>query len=225
MKKVNIAIDGPAGAGKSTIARIVSETLGFIYLDTGAMYRAVALKAIRQGVNTRDLKALAELVESIDIRIFYAGNEQRILLDNKEVTQEIRAPEISIAASDVAAVPEVRIKMVELQRDIAKTNDVVMDGRDIGSYVLPDADVKIYLTATVEARAQRRFNEQADKGIKDASIEEVMKDIEYRDRNDSTREFAPLVKAGDAVEIDTTHMSVREVANKIISLIKEQSTC
>ncbi|RCX19968.1 cytidylate kinase [Anaerobacterium chartisolvens] len=224
MKKVNIAIDGPAGAGKSTIARTVSETLGFIYLDTGAMYRAVALKAIRQGINTRDLNALSELVKNIDVRIFYAANEQRVLLDNEDVTCEIRTPEISIAASDVAAVPEVRIKMVELQRDIAKANDVVMDGRDIGSYVLPDADVKIYLTATVEARALRRFNEQADKGIKAASIEEVMKDIEYRDRNDSTREFAPLVKAGDAVEIDTTHMSVREVVNKIISLIKEQST-
>ncbi|WP_114296098.1 (d)CMP kinase [Anaerobacterium chartisolvens] len=224
LKKVNIAIDGPAGAGKSTIARTVSETLGFIYLDTGAMYRAVALKAIRQGINTRDLNALSELVKNIDVRIFYAANEQRVLLDNEDVTCEIRTPEISIAASDVAAVPEVRIKMVELQRDIAKANDVVMDGRDIGSYVLPDADVKIYLTATVEARALRRFNEQADKGIKAASIEEVMKDIEYRDRNDSTREFAPLVKAGDAVEIDTTHMSVREVVNKIISLIKEQST-
>lgn len=221
MSGINIAIDGPAGAGKSTIAKIISKTLGIIYLDTGAMYRTVALKAIREGIDTLDGKQLADMVRDIDIEICYSGDEQRIFLGGEDVSELIRTPEVSKCASDVAVVPEVRLKMVELQRKIARDADVVMDGRDIGTYVLPDAGLKIFLTASVEERVRRRYEEQVVKGIKDISLDDVRKDIEYRDKNDSGRSFAPLSKADDAVEIDTTGMSVEEVAQEIMSLIKE----
>ena len=220
MSKVNIAIDGPAGAGKSTIAKMVSKALGIIYIDTGAMYRSVALRAIREGVDTKDSQMLARLVENICIHISHIGNEQRIFLDDEDVSDKIRTPEVSIGASNVAAVPEVRIKMVELQRAIANKNSVVMDGRDIGTYVLPCADLKIFLTASIEERAKRRYKEQFDRGISDTSIEEVKKEIEYRDKSDSSRAFAPLRKAEDAVEIDTTGMSTEEVVEKIITLAR-----
>lgn len=157
LKKISIAIDGPAGAGKSTIAKIISEKLGIIYLDTGAMYRTVAYKAIGEGIDDRDSSKLAAMVQDIQIELKHQGNEQQIFLDEEEVSQKIRTPEISIGASNVAVVPEVRLKMVELQREIANNNDVVMDGRDIGTYVLPQADLKIYLTASLEQRAQRRY--------------------------------------------------------------------
>lgn len=220
MKKISIAIDGPAGAGKSTIAKMVSKTLEITYLDTGAMYRAVALKAIKDGVNTKDADKLAELVNHIDINILYNGTEQQVLLDGKDVSREIRTPEISIGASNVAVVPEVRLKMVELQREIAEETSVVMDGRDIGTYVLPDATLKIFLTASVDERAERRYKEQLEKGITDISLEEVKKDIEYRDKNDSSRAFAPLSKAKDAVELDTTSLTIEQVAEKILSLVR-----
>lgn len=220
LKKIGIAIDGPAGAGKSTIAKIISKSLGIIYLDTGAMYRSVALKAIREGINTKDEEKLSNLVEKTDIKVTYSGDEQRIILDGEDVTKKIRTKEVSIGASDVSAVPAVRIKMVELQREIADKNSVVMDGRDIGTYVLPNADYKFFLTASVEERARRRFKEQIEKGVKDITLEEVKKDIEYRDKNDSSRDFAPLRKAEDAIEIDTTNISAQEVANRILSIIK-----
>ncbi|MCX8132145.1 MAG: (d)CMP kinase [Clostridia bacterium] len=221
LKKVNIAIDGPAGAGKSTIAKSVAKALGIIYLDTGAMYRAVALKAARQGIDTRDADKLAQMVKSIEIRIAHIGIEQQIFLDGEDVTHKIRTPEISIGASNVAAIPAVRLKLVELQREIADKNSIVMDGRDIGTYVLPNAELKIFLNASVEERALRRYKEQIAKGISGISLEEVKKDIEYRDKNDSSREFAPLSKAADAVEIDTTNYTIEQVAEKIMSLIKE----
>lgn len=220
LRKIGIAIDGPAGAGKSTIAKIISKSLGIIYLDTGAMYRSVALKAIREGINTKDQEKLSNLVEKTDIKVTYSGDEQRIILDGEDVTKKIRTKEVSIGASDVSAVPAVRIKMVELQREIADKNSVVMDGRDIGTYVLPNADYKFFLTASVEERAKRRFKEQIEKGVKDITLEEVKKDIEYRDKNDSSRDFAPLRKAEDAIEIDTTNISAQEVANRILSIIK-----
>lgn len=220
LKKISIAIDGPAGAGKSTIARMISEALGIIYLDTGAMYRTVALKAIREGIETTDSEKLALLVKDIDIKIQYNGSVQHIFLDGEDVSQDIRTPEVSIGASNVAVVPEVRLKMVELQREIARSNSVVMDGRDIGTYVLPCADLKIFLTASVEERARRRYEEHVQKGITGASLEEVMKDIEYRDKNDSSRAFAPLCKADDAVMVDTTGLSVEEAAEKIMSIVK-----
>lgn len=221
MQKINIAIDGPAGAGKSTIAKQVSKALGIIYIDTGAMYRAVALKAIREGINTNDREMLSQLVKNIDIEIRHIGMEQHIFLDGEDVTSKIRTPEISIGASNVAAIPEVRIKMVELQRNIAAGNSVVMDGRDIGTYVLPDAELKIFLTASADERARRRYQEQIEKGMADISFDEVKKDIEYRDKNDAGRDFAPLAKAADAIEIDTTSMTVEQVAEKIISYVKE----
>ncbi len=220
MENIAIAIDGPAGAGKSTIAKIISRSLGIIYLDTGAMYRTVALKAINEGIDTRDAEKLAQIVGSIDIRIEYRGSEQLIFLDSEDVSKKIRTPEVSIGASNVAVVPAVRVRMVELQREIARNNSVVMDGRDIGTYVLPNARYKFFLTASVEERARRRFAEQQDKGMKDITFEEVLNDIVYRDKNDSTRDFAPLSKAEDAVLLDTTSMSVEEVAHKILSVIK-----
>jgi cytidylate kinase len=217
---INIAIDGPAGAGKSTIAKTISRELGIIYLDTGAMYRTVALKAIWSGVDTCDQEALSSLVKDIDIKIEYKDNEQRIFLDGIDVTGDIRTPEVSIGASNVAVVPAVRIKMVELQRAIAKENDVVMDGRDIGTYVLPEARYKFFLTASLDERARRRYEEMVLKGISGANLEEVKKDIEFRDRNDSSRAFAPLSKASDAIEIDTTELGPQDVVRLIMDHIK-----
>jgi cytidylate kinase len=219
--RINIAIDGPAGAGKSTIAKLVSKTFGIIYLDTGAMYRSVALKAIKEGIDTSSVSCLSELVKSIDIKIDYRMGEQRIFVDGKDVTSEIRTPEVSIGASNVAVIPQVRIKMVELQRAIAKEKSVVMDGRDIGTYVLPDADFKFFLTASIDERAKRRYIEQIQKGITDISLDDVKKDIEYRDKNDSSREFAPLSKADDAIEVDTTNMDIEQVSKRIITYIKD----
>jgi cytidylate kinase len=222
LERINIAIDGPAGAGKSTIAKIVSKSLGIIYLDTGAMYRTVALSAIRENIDTCDKDGLVSLIDKIDIKITYSGDEQHIFLNDEDVSGKIRTPEISLGASNVAVVPEVRIKMVDLQRNIAQKNDVVMDGRDIGTYVLPKANLKIFLTASVEERAKRRYNEQVEKGQRDISLEEVKKDIEYRDKNDSSRAFAPLSKAEDAIEVDTTSLTIVEVAEKIMSLLKDK---
>ena len=216
---ITIAIDGPAGAGKSTIAKILSKSLGITYLDTGAMYRTVALKAIREGINTRDEASLEKLVSDIDIKIEYHENEQHIFLDGEDVSGKIRTPEVSKGASDVSAVKAVRIRMVELQREIAAGQSVVMDGRDIGTFVLPDAKYKFFLNASLEERARRRYKEQIEKGIKDITLEDVMRDIEYRDKNDSSRDFAPLAKAEDAIEIDTTDMTVQQVVEKILSII------
>lgn len=218
---INIAIDGPAGAGKSTIAKLLSKKLGIIYLDTGAMYRTVALKAVKSGIDTKDADALSEMVKDINIEIKFDQDGQRIFLDNEDVTDQIRTKEISIASSDVAVVPAVRLKMVELQRRIASQNSVVMDGRDIGTYVLPNADFKFFLTASLEERANRRFSEMREKNP-DITFEEVYKDIEYRDKNDSSRQFAPLKKAEDAIEIDTTKMTIDEVVNRITGVISNE---
>lgn len=220
MNLINIAIDGPAGAGKSTIARIVARELGIIYIDTGAMYRAVALKAIRSGIGTEDREALIKMIGNLKIGISFKDGAQRIILDDEDVTQFLRTPEVTKGSSDVAVVKEVRLKLVELQRKIASENSVIMDGRDIGSYVLPDAKYKFFLTATVNERATRRYREQLEKGIGDTTFEEVMSDITYRDKNDSSREFAPLVKARDAIEIDTTNLNIIEVKDKILNRVK-----
>lgn len=220
-KKISVAIDGPAGAGKSTIAKLISKKMKIVYLDTGAMYRTVALKAIRENIDSLDGEKLAKLINEIDIKVEYIGDEQRIYLDGEDVSNLIRTPEVSIGASNVAVVPEVRIKMVELQREIAKNCSVVMDGRDIGTYVLPNANLKIFLTASIEERAKRRYNEQLLKGVKDVSLEDVKNDIIYRDKNDSSRAFAPLSKADDAIELDTTIMSIEEVVEKILEQIED----
>ncbi|MBZ4645774.1 MAG: CMP/dCMP kinase [Petroclostridium sp.] len=221
MSTIKIAIDGPAGAGKSTIAKIVAKQLGFIYIDTGAMYRAVALKAIKNNIDTKDTDKVCSILHDLDIDIKYDNNGQVVFLDGQDVTQEIRTPEVSIGASNVAAIPEVRIKLVELQRKLAASNNVIMDGRDIGTYVLPDADIKIFLTASVEDRAKRRYEEMIAKNSF-CSLEEVKKDIEYRDKNDSSRAFAPLKIAEDAVVIDTTGNELEESLNIVLQLIKER---
>lgn len=219
---INIAIDGPAGAGKSTIAKKVSAALEFIYIDTGAMYRAVALKAIRENIDTKSQEKLSEIVKNIDITLSHVDNTQRIFLDGEDVSDLIRTPEVSVGASNVAVFPEVRLKMVDLQRKIAKDKDIVMDGRDIGSYVLPNANLKIFLTASVDERAKRRYIELTQKG-QNVSLEEVKKDMIFRDNNDSSRAFAPLVKVSDAIEVDTTALSIDEVVEKILYLFKYYS--
>lgn len=219
----SIAIDGPAGAGKSTIAKKISAELGFIYLDTGAMYRAVALKAIKNGSDTRSREELAKIIENIDITISHENNNQRIFLDGVDVSDAIRTPEVSVGASNVAVFQEVRIKMVDLQRKIASDKDVVMDGRDIGSYVLPNANLKIFLTASVEERAKRRYDELLAKGQK-VNLDEVRDDMIFRDKNDSSRAFAPLVKVPDAIEVDTTSMTIDAVVEKILYFYKNYAS-
>ena len=204
-----IAIDGPAGAGKSTISKKVASELGFVYIDTGAMYRAVGLKAVREGVETTDEKGVSALLEKLDIDIRHNGIQQHIFLDGEDVSSLIRTPEISIAASNVSKIPAVRLEMVDMQRKLAGNHDVVMDGRDIASYVLPDAEIKIFLTASVDARAKRRFDELCEKG-ENVSLEEVKNDMIFRDKNDSTREFAPLKIADDAKVIDTSELTLDE---------------
>ena len=217
MDRISIAIDGPAGAGKSTIAKAIAKSIGIVYLDTGAMYRAVAYEAIREGIDILDQIRLASLVKNIKLDVIYKNGEQSILINGEDISGKIRTSEISKAASAVAAFPEVRMKLVEIQREIANIQSVVMDGRDIGTFVLPGAKVKIFLTASVEERARRRFDEMLDKGS-NITFTEILKDIEERDYNDSTRTFAPLIKAEDAIEIDTTALTINEVVEKIIEL-------
>ncbi|NLK97579.1 MAG: (d)CMP kinase [Epulopiscium sp.] len=221
MKHFAIAIDGPAGAGKSTIAKMIAKDLNIIYVDTGAMYRAVALYCINHGIKCVDKESVEKVLEQINIKIQYIDNAQRILLNNEDVTEKIRTQEISQGASDVATLQAVRIKMVELQRELAKSASVVMDGRDIGTHVLPNADLKIFLTASVEERASRRYKELIQNGI-ECNLSKIKEEIEARDKNDSCREFSPLRKAEDAIEVDTTGKTIQEVVDRIISLIPKQ---
>lgn len=221
-KKIAIAIDGPAGAGKSTIAKAISKKIGIVYLDTGAMYRTVALKAIRSDVDTKDESALENIVRDIDIKIEYKDGSQHVLLEGEDVSGLIRTHEISMGASNVATIVPVRLKMVELQQRIAEETSVVMDGRDIGTYVLPNADLKIFLTASADERAKRRFLEMQEKGDNSATLEEIKSDIIRRDENDSKREFAPLKKADDAIEIDSTQYSIDEVLAEIFKLLEQK---
>jgi len=215
-----IAIDGPAGAGKSTISKKVASLLGFVYIDTGAMYRTVGLKAVRCGVDTNDEKGVIELLPSLDIDIRHEGVEQHIYLDGENVSGQIRTPQISMAASNVSRIPEVRLAMVDMQRKLAQNHDVVMDGRDIASYVLPDAEIKIFLTASVDARAKRRYDELLEKG-ESVSFEDVKNEMIQRDTNDSTREFAPLTIADGAEVIDTSELTLGESIDKVINYVRE----
>lgn len=218
MANYSIAIDGPGGAGKSTIAKIIAKKLGCVYIDTGAMYRAVGLFAVRKGIDTENAVALEKILDEIEINIENKSGEMRIFLCGEDVSDKIRTPEISMAASNVAKAVPVRLKLVELQRKLAQKNSVIMDGRDIGSYVLPDADAKIYLTADVEDRARRRYDELI---LKDDTIkfEDVLKDMERRDYNDSHREFAPLCKAEDALLVDTTGLELEQSVEKLFNII------
>lgn len=218
---MRIAIDGPAGAGKSTISKAVAKRLGFIYIDTGAMYRSVGLAALNAGIDTKDAKGLETILGDIDIIIENTGDSQKFYLNGTDVTEEIRKPEVSVAASDVAVVPAVRLKLVELQRKMAENADVLMDGRDIGTYVLPDAELKVFLTASVDERARRRYAELCEKN-QCVTFDEVKNDIIYRDKNDSEREFAPLREAEDSVLVDSTDMSINDVISKILNLVKEK---
>ena len=213
-----VAIDGPAGAGKSTAAKQLSARLGAIYLDTGAMYRTVALAAIRRGIDTGDEKALEKMLEQIIIEIKFGENGQVIMLDGEDVNELIRTPEVSLGASKVAVFPPVRHKMVEMQREIAARTTVVMDGRDIGTHVLKDAKYKFFLTATVEKRAERRYREQLAKGM-EADLEEIKRDIRFRDNNDSTRAMSPLKQAEDAILIDTTNQTIDEMVEDMARYI------
>lgn len=216
---MKIAIDGPAGAGKSSIAREVAKQLGLVYVDTGAMYRAVAVYAILNGIEIKEENFTEDVLDKIDIEIAYDENGQKIYLCGVDVSERIREADASIGASDVARIPAVRLKLVELQRKLSEKTSVIMDGRDIGTYVLPDAQVKIFLTASVDVRARRRLLELENKGIV-ADFESVKKDIEYRDKNDSEREFAPLRQADDAVVVDTSDMTISQVIDRISEIIK-----
>lgn len=213
-----IAIDGPGGAGKSTIAKIIAKKLGCIYIDTGAMYRAVGLFAVRKGIDTENSDALETVLGDIEIDIENMGGEMHIFLCGEDVSDKIRTPEISMASSNVAKAVPVRLKLVELQRKLAEKNNVIMDGRDIGSYVLPNADVKIYLTADAEDRAQRRYDELILKG-QQVEYADVLEDMKKRDYNDSHREFAPLCKAEDALLVDTTGFELEEAVEKLFNII------
>ena len=219
-KIIRIALDGPSGSGKSTIAKKLSAKLNVLYLDTGAMYRATALKAISLGIDTLDEDGVKTFINDIDLQIKYISGTQHTILDGKDVSEKIREPHVSMAASNISSLKCVRLKMVEMQRKIADQMSCVLDGRDIGSYVLPNADFKFYITASVDVRADRRFKELALKGHK-VDFNELKKEIELRDYNDKTREFSPLVKAVDAIEIDTSFMNVEQVIGKVLSIIEK----
>ena len=213
----NIAIDGPAGAGKSTIAKKVAKELSFIYVDTGAMYRAIALHLLRNGISPDDEERLTEACRQITVSIEYQNGEQQVILNGENVTGEIRTEEVGNMASAASAKPCVRQALLSIQSDLAAKADVLMDGRDIGTNILPDAQLKIYLTASTETRARRRFLELQEKG-EACDLASIERDIEERDRRDMTREIAPLCQAKDAILVDSSDMSIDEVATCIISL-------
>ena len=219
MKKLVVAIDGPAGAGKSTVAKLAAKELGYTYIDTGAMYRAVAWKTLQQKADVTDALIL-DVVRDIDVRLAYQDGVTQVFVDGQDITGEIRTPEVSHIVSQVAALGPVREKMVDLQRRMATEGGVLMDGRDIATHVLPDADVKIFLTASIEERAQRRWKEMKEKGY-DMSLEELQKDIAARDKADSEREISPLVQADDATLLDTTGLSIDEVVARILAMCSE----
>ena len=220
---IAVAIDGPAGAGKSTIARAAAKSLGFIYVDTGALYRSIGLTAIRKGIDLADTKAVENTLEGLKVELsFDAEGSQIVLLNGEDVSSLIRTPEVSMSASRVSAVPAVRAFLLDLQRNMAKTQSVIMDGRDIGTVVLPDAEVKIFLTASPEIRAKRRYDELIEKG-QDVKYEDVLADVIERDYNDSHREIAPLKPAEDSHLADTSGLTLEESINLIINIIKENT--
>ena len=217
----NIAIDGPAGAGKSTIARRTARELSFIYVDTGALYRALAVFLEDEGISPEDTEKVGEAVKSVKVSIVYENGEQQVLVNGKNVTSRLRAEAVGNMASTVSAIPAVRAALLDLQRDLAKAHDVLMDGRDIGTNVLPEAKLKIYLTASVETRAERRYKDLQEKGV-EKNLSEIKKEIEERDHRDMTRAIAPLRQAEDAVYLDTSHMNIDEVVETIKKLYRER---
>ncbi len=218
MKKLVVAIDGPAGAGKSTVAQLAAKELGYTYIDTGAMYRAVAWKVLQQGGEVTDEKILA-VISDIDVDLSYENGKTTVRVDGQDVTGEIRTPEVSHIVSQVAALGPVREKMVDLQRKMAERGGVLMDGRDIATNVLPGADVKIYLTASIAERANRRYKELREKGLA-VNLADIERDIAARDKADMEREISPLVQAEDATLLDTTGMTIPEVVARIIGMCR-----
>ena len=218
---INVAIDGPAGAGKSTVARAAAAKLGYIYVDTGALYRAVGVYCLRKSITTTDAESVGAILSEITVELKFIGGVQHVFLNGDDVSTEIRLPEASMAASNVSAIPAVRTFLFDLQRDIAAKNNCIMDGRDIGTVVLPDAQVKIFLTADPEERAMRRYKELIEKGSQ-VTFEEVLEDLKVRDYNDSHREIAPLKPAEDSVTVNTTGYTLEESIEKIVNTVKEK---
>lgn len=218
---INIAIDGPAGAGKSTIAKTVSKELGYIYVDTGALYRTVGLNALRNGVDTKDTEGVVATLDGLKVSLRFVNNEQRVFLGEEDVSEAIRQNEVSMAASNVSAIPKVREFLFDLQRDIAKNNNCIMDGRDIGTVVLPDAQIKLFLTASAEARADRRYKELVEKG-QTVDYDVILEEIKERDYQDSHREIAPLKQAEDAILVDSTEMDLPATIEYMLGVIKER---
>lgn len=216
----NVAIDGPAGAGKSTIAKIVAKEKQFIYVDTGAMYRAMAIHFINKGIAADDSEKISEAVKDADVTIEYVDGAQQVLLNGENVTPFLRTEEVGNMASASSVNGDVRKKLVELQQKLAETANVVMDGRDIGTCVLPNAQVKVYLTASVDVRAERRYKELVEKGV-EADLEKIKKDIEERDYRDMNRDISPLRQAEDAVLVDSSNMNIEESAAAILALIDQ----
>lgn len=215
----SIAIDGPAGAGKSTIAKLVAKEKGYIYVDTGAMYRGLAIHFLDKGIRPQETEKVIEACKDAEVTIAYEDAVQHVYLNGKDISSRLRNEEVGNMASVTSAIPEVRKKLLELQQNLAKTQNVIMDGRDIGTCVLPHADVKVYLTASVETRAKRRYQELQEKG-EDCNLEEIAHDIEERDRRDMTREIAPLKQAEDAVLVDSSDMTIDEVVKTIVELCR-----
>lgn len=218
---VNVAIDGPAGAGKSTVARAAAKELGYIYVDTGALYRAVGVCALRLGIATDDAAAVEGILGSVKVELKFTNGEQQVFLNGENVSSEIRTPEASMAASNVSAIPAVRTFLFDLQKNIAAENDCIMDGRDIGTVVLPDAQVKIFLTASPEIRARRRYDELTAKG-QQVEYNDVLDDLIKRDYNDSHREVAPLRPADDSVTVDTSGLSLEQSIERVIQTVREK---
>ena len=219
---ISIAIDGPSGAGKSTIAREIAARKGYIYVDTGAMYRAIGLYMVRHNIDTKNSNGVSEKLNEITLDLKYVNGEQKVYLNGEDVSIDIRLPEMSMAASNVSAIKQVREFLLDVQRSFALKNNIIMDGRDIGTVILPNANVKIFLTATPEVRAQRRYKELIEKGMK-TDFEEVLADLIKRDENDTNRPIAPLKQAEDAVLVDSTDLTWLETINKIIGIIGEKT--
>ena len=221
MRFMNVAIDGPAGAGKSTIAKACAKELGYIYVDTGAMYRGIALYMVDHKIRPTDIEAVKQALLDVNVTLRYEDGKQLLIVNGQDVSDRIRTPEVSAAASLFSAIPEVRKSLLDLQHDIAEKNNVLMDGRDIGTVILPQAQVKIYLDASPEIRGKRRYDELVLKG-ESVVLEDIIEDVKQRDYQDMHRETSPLKKADDAIVVDSSYMTIEEVQNKIVSLVREK---